>query len=103
MTGVQTCALPIYREIRRDPIAAIRSVYEYFGWCLSREAEQRMRTTLANQPQEQNGFHHYEPSQFGLEVAEVDARFFAYCERFGLSAQHISRAGAVRLENSVHR
>jgi len=88
-----------YREIRRDPIAAIRSVYEYFGWCLSREAEQRMRTALANQPQEQNGFHHYEPSQFGLEAAEVERRFSAYRERFGLPSSIISdraeRVGAM--------
>jgi hypothetical protein len=92
-----------YREIRRDPIAAIRSVYEYFGWSLSREAEQRMRTTLANQPREQNGFHHYEPSQFGLEGAEVSTRFSVYCERFGLSTPNISRAAKVLLENSIHR
>jgi hypothetical protein len=92
-----------YREIRRDPIAAIRSVYEYFGWSFSREAEQRMRIALANQPREQNGFHHYEPSQFGLEGGEVSARFSVYCKRFGLSAQNVSRAATIPLANSVHR
>jgi hypothetical protein len=81
-----------YRAIQRDPIAAVRSVYEYFGWCLSREAEKRMRTALANQPREQNGFHHYEPSQFGLEATEVEQRFSAYRERFGLPSSTASDA-----------
>jgi sulfotransferase family protein len=81
-----------YHAIRRDPIVVIQKVYEHFGWSLSREAEQRMRTMLANQPREQNGFHHYEPAQFDLDAAEVDERFSAYCERFGLSEQVPSRA-----------
>src|SRR5213595_775283 len=42
-----------YSEIRRDPIAAIRRIYEHFAWSLTREAEQRMRAILANQPREQ--------------------------------------------------
>jgi hypothetical protein len=75
-----------YRAIRRDPIAAVRNVYGHFGWSLSPEAEHRMRSTLADQPHEQNGYHHYEPSQFGLDEAEVASNFTAYCERFRLSS-----------------
>ena len=84
------CDLP-YLEIRRDPIAAIRHVYEHFSWSLSHEAEQRMRSVLANQHREQNGSHYYELSQFGLEAADGPRRFAAYCERFGLSQMTISR------------
>lgn len=89
-----------YRQIRRDPIAAVSSVYEHFGWTLSPETEQRMRTTLGNQPHEQNGFHHYEASQFGLAAAEVDARFSDYCERFGLSGKRTS-AGLTRAADTA--
>jgi hypothetical protein len=76
-----------YTEIRRDPIRAIRRIYEHFAWSLTREAEQRMRTILANQPREQYGFHRYDLSQFGIQTGEGAEFFAAYCERFGLSAQ----------------
>jgi hypothetical protein len=87
----QICDLD-YREIQRDPIAAVQRIYEYFGWRLSAEAEQRMRQVLANQPREQNGFHHYEPAQFDLDPSEVEQRFSAYRARFGLSPKTISDA-----------
>jgi hypothetical protein len=81
-----------HSEIRRDPLTAIRRIYEYFGWSLSREAEQRMRTVLKKQPWQQNGSHRYNLSQFGLRSAEDGAPFAAYCGRFGLSAQVVPRA-----------
>lgn len=70
-----------YAEIRRDPIAAVRSIYEYFGWTLEPETEQRMRAVLASQPRNRSGSHRYHPSQFGLGDASP---FNDYCERFGL-------------------
>jgi Sulfotransferase family len=76
-----------YREVRRDPIAAVQQVYAYFGWEFSSQAEQRMRAVLAEQPREQNGFHRYEASQFGLDVDEIRERFSSYDRRFGLSAE----------------
>jgi hypothetical protein len=80
-------------DIRRDPLAAIRRIYEYFGWSLSGEAEQRMGSVLGKLPRQQNGFHRYNLSQFGLSEAENDdAPFEAYCSRFGLSAQVVPRA-----------
>ena len=81
-----------YTEIRGDPIAAVRRIYDYFGWSLTRQAEQRMRVVLANQPQEQHGFHRYNLSQFGLQAAEGEKAFALYCERFGLSTQVAGRA-----------
>ncbi len=72
-----------YVEIRRDPICAVQSIYKHFGWSLSAETERRMRGVLMNQSSEQNGFHRYHPSQFGLEPV---SGFAPYCERFGLSA-----------------
>src|SRR5881396_1278822 len=54
-----------YIDIRRDPIAAVRLIYEHFGWLLSQEAEQRMRRVVASQAHEQSGLHRYDLSQFG--------------------------------------
>jgi Sulfotransferase family len=81
-----------YSEIRGHPIAAVRRIYVHFGWSLTREAEQRMRVVLANQPQEQHGFHRYNLSQFGLQAAEGEKAFAPYCERFGLSTQAAGKA-----------
>ncbi len=81
-----------YIEIRRDSIAAVRRIYEHFGWLLSQKAEQRMRLVLASQPQEQYGRHRYNLSQFGIQEAEGAAPFVAYCDRFGLSEQAVRRS-----------
>ena len=75
-----------YLDIRRDPIAAVRRIYEHFGWPLSPVAEERMRALLASQPREEQGArHHYNLSQFRLETAEGARMFATYCERFGLT------------------
>src|SRR5881394_2806016 len=84
LTADRICDLH-HIEIRRDPLAAIRCIYEYFGWLLSREAEQRMRAVLGNQTRQQHAFHRYNLSQFGLREAEGAVPFAAYCNRFGLS------------------
>lgn len=73
-----------YSEIRRDPIAALRRVYRYFGWSLSREAERRMRIALARQPREQHGSHRYHSAQFGLDSLPESQLFEEYCARFHL-------------------
>ena len=81
-----------YVEIRSDPIAAVRRIYEHFGWLLSQKTEQQMRLLLASQPQEQYGRHRYNLSGFGIREAEGAAAFTAYCDRFGLSAQAVGRS-----------
>jgi hypothetical protein len=77
-----------FLDLRRDPIAAIQRIYQHFGWLLSREAEQRMRVVLANQPQEQYGNHRYNLWQFGYDAAEGARAFATYCEQFGFSTAH---------------
>lgn len=73
-----------YREIRQDPIAAVRRVYDYFDWDLSPAVETSMRIALANRPREEHGRHLYDPVQFGLDDAPEATRFRGYCARFDL-------------------
>lgn len=80
-----------YVALRRDPMAAIRRVYDHFGWSLSQQAECRMRAVLANQMREQYGLHRYNLAQFGLQGPEATEAFAPYCERFNLSEQRASR------------
>src|SRR6059058_4009727 len=54
-----------YDEIRREPIRAVRRIYEYFGWSLSHEAERRMRVLVASQVKRKSANHRYDLSQFG--------------------------------------
>ena len=77
-----------FLDLRRDPIAAIQRIYQHFGWLLSREAEQRMRVVLANQPREQYGNHRYNLWQFGYDAADGARAFATYCEQFGFSSAH---------------
>ncbi len=76
-----------YVELRRDPIDAVRRVYNHFCWLLSPQAEKRMREILAKQPRDLQGFHRYEAAQFGLRP-EHEHEFFAdYCERFSVGSR----------------
>ncbi len=88
------CDLP-YRDLKRDPIEAMRRLYAHFRWPLSSEVEARMRHVLATQPRDQVGCHRYEPSQFGLEADEMARSFANYCERFDLPVQE-NRSSTLR-------
>jgi hypothetical protein len=74
-----------YDEIRREPLRAVRRIYEFFGWSLSREAEQNVRTLIAGQAKRASANHRYDLSQFGANADDVLNAFEPYCERFGLS------------------
>jgi len=76
-----------YDQIRREPIRAVRQIYEYFGWSLSREAERRMRLLVAGQAKRQSANHRYDLSQFGSSAGAVFGVFETYCQRFDLAEQ----------------
>jgi hypothetical protein len=84
LSGNRICDIQ-YDEIRREPIRAVRRIYEFFGWSLSQEAEQRMRALLAKQAKRQSANHRYDLMQFGASADEVLSAFAPYCERFRLS------------------
>ena len=71
-----------YEQVRRDPIAAARRVYEHFGWSLDRQVEQSMRVVLNEQNSRSNGEHRYDAKYFGLNGTDA---FAEYCERFGFN------------------
>lgn len=77
-----------YDEVRRDPIAATRRVYQHFNWKLQPEIEQKIRTTLAEQNSRTNGAHRYNANYFQLKGANG---FSEYCERFGFATSKAMR------------
>ena len=84
-----------YADIRRDQMGPVRQIYDHFGWSLEPDAESRIRESLAKQPREQNGFHRYRASQFGLERMDREKDFGAYCERFGLNSLRRNKVDAL--------
>lgn len=64
-----------YPDLIADPIGTIRRIYTNLGDPLSPEAEARMHTYIAKNPQGKNGTHKYTPTEFGLCTAELKERF----------------------------
>ena len=72
-----------YADLVRDPIAAVRRVYDHFGMELSPVAEGRMRHYLVERPKDRHGVHHYSLAQFGFDRDEERERYRSYRQRFG--------------------
>jgi len=82
----QILDLPM-REVVGDPIACIEKIYRKFGLDLGHEARERMQSYLGRHPKDEFGVHRYSLEAFGLDAAEVNARFKDYRERFGVEAE----------------
>ena len=65
-----------------DPISVIKSLYEYFGMPLSREAENRMQEYLTQHPRHLHGEHTYSPGHFGLGEAREGELYPDYLASF---------------------
>jgi len=73
-----------YRNLIRDPVGAIREIYDYFGYPFSEEFEARILRWLEENPKKKHGIHRYSLEQFGLTPDGVTRHFAAYCRRFGV-------------------
>jgi len=76
-----------YRDLMRDPIGQMRSLYARFDEPFTAEAEAAMTALLAANPKGRFGKHDYDLSEFGLTAAGVREHFAEYCARFGISQQ----------------
>jgi hypothetical protein len=76
-----------FRDLARDPIAAVRAMYEHFGDTLTPAAERAMRAHLAAHPRTQYGAHRYTLGDFGLRTEEVRERFARYRARFDVAEE----------------
>ncbi|MCA9688486.1 MAG: sulfotransferase, partial [Myxococcales bacterium] len=71
-----------YRALVADPIGAARAIQEASGRALSPAGERAMRQWLIDNPPNAHGPHRYDLATFGLDPADVDARFAEYTARF---------------------
>jgi hypothetical protein len=90
-----------FDQICREPMAAVRQIYDHFGWSLSKETQERMDVLVAGHAQRQPGNHRYHLSQFGSSAEEVLKAFGPYCQRFGSSQLNGENLWPSRPESSL--
>jgi len=71
-----------YADLVRDPISAMRKLYNSLGDEFTPEAELRMRAWLADNQQEKFGKHEYKLAQFGLTADKVRGMFERYLSKY---------------------
>jgi len=76
-----------YAELMTDPIATMRELYTALGDDFTPEAEAAMQDWLDDNPQGKFGKHEYKLDQFGLNVADLEARFSKYLLRYAVARE----------------
>lgn len=76
-----------FDDLQSDPIGTIHGLYEWLGEDLTPEAEAAMQHwwKTNEEEREQTAPHRYRAEDFGLDVAELEARFAYYGERFPIA------------------
>lgn len=68
-----------FAEFRRDPVAAVRGIYDYFDFVLTDETAQRMQQFLdSGKESERHGRHRYDVTASGLDLERERQRFAQY-------------------------
>ncbi len=76
-----------YDDLVRDPLAAIRLIYDQFGYALSPQAEAAMATFMAAKPGGGYGKNRHATGRFGINPERLRPDFAAYTEYFGVKPQ----------------
>jgi hypothetical protein len=76
-----------YGALVREPMVEMRRIYDFLELEWSPEATTEMQGWLVGNPQHKYGRHRYRLADFGLDPVELDARFKAYRERFGVERE----------------
>lgn len=71
-----------YRDVMRDPVAAIAAAYDHFGMTLSDASRANIRAFLADNEKDKHGAHHYTAEEYGLDDAVLGRTFKPYIDRF---------------------
>ena len=71
-----------YTAIARDPIAAVRGIYDFAALPFTPAAEAGMRAWLADNPADKHGQHRYSLADYGLTEARVRDVYADYCDTY---------------------
>jgi hypothetical protein len=76
-----------FQDLIGREIEQVRRIYAHFEMELSREAEQRMRRFLAENPRDKHGTHRYSLDFAGLDDGRLRPRFAEYQRRFQVASE----------------
>ena len=71
-----------FEEICRDPMVVVKSIYDFFGFFLSPEAEHRMCRYLEVRPRHLFGEHKYDQRDFGFSSESCHDLFSDYRRQY---------------------
>jgi hypothetical protein len=71
-----------YNAISRDPVAAIRGIYEFAALPFTEKSEAGMRAWLEENPADKFGRHSYSLADYGLTEARVRDVYADYCDTY---------------------
>jgi Sulfotransferase family len=79
-----------YHEMMRDPMEVMRNLYAWAGDPLTAEVETRMKTWLAEHPQDRFALNAYTLDEYGLSVEMLEPIFQDYLSTFDIELESIS-------------
>jgi hypothetical protein len=71
-----------YADLMRDPVGAVRSIYDHFGLYWPEEMGARCRAWIDRNPRHKHGVHRYTLATFGTDREEIDRLAATYHRRF---------------------
>jgi hypothetical protein len=76
-----------FDEFMADPFATIGRVYDMLGFELTDTTQAKMRSFLAEHPQDRYGRHRYTFAATGLDAGKLRERLRRYQEYFGVVSE----------------
>ena len=78
--------LPIYdmhyKDLVRDPVGAVKGIYDHFGWTFTDETAQGIRRWVEENPADKHGKRSYTLEEFGLTEDDIRAVYADYIEEY---------------------
>ncbi|UVO54250.1 sulfotransferase [Sphingomonas sp. SUN039] len=74
-----------FAPFQADPFMVIEQLYDWLGEELTDTTRARMQAWRAANAREKHGSHKVDPTDFGIDVATLAARFAFYTGRFGVA------------------
>jgi hypothetical protein len=76
-----------YADLLRDPVGAVRGVYERWGIPFGETLAGRIRAHLAARPKDRHGAHEYSFADTGLDLEKERLRYADYQAHFGVPSE----------------
>lgn len=73
-----------FHDLLNDPKAVVHQIVRHFGLDDPPDSEARMDAYLSTKRQDEQGKHVYSASRYGIDAAEVHARYADYIQRFSI-------------------